>query len=252
MRNIWYNLKKVRLLLIIADMLDRKKTTVLSTLKRIPFLSVLSDKELAEVERAISVKRYSKNEAILLEDNIQDYMYIVYSGRVKAIQSSSEGKEHILAIHKQGEFFGEMSLLDGRTSPASVIAMEDTDIGFLSKENFRTHLMSKEKVVRELNSMLCFRLREAWLKLKVLSFADAEKKIRAVLKLLSEQKGIHEMRGVIISLRLTHQDLADYAALSRETVTRIMDRLLKEDEIEILDNRNILLKPVFFKLTRSL
>ncbi len=231
---------------------ERTKTTTITLLRRIPFLAVLSDEELSSMEKAISVKRFLKNEVILLEDNTPDYMYIIYSGRVKVLQSSAEGKEHILAIHKQGEFFGEMSLLDGQTAPASVIAMEDVDIGFLSREAFKAHLFSKVKVIKELNAMLCSRLREAWLKVKVLSFADAEQKIRAVLKLLGEQKGIKDMRGIIISIRLTHQDIADYAAASRETVTRIIDRLLKEDEIEILDNRNILLKPAFFKKTPSL
>ena len=230
-------------------MTERIKAITITLLKRIPFLAVLADEELSELERVISVRRFLKNESILLEDNTPDYMYIIYSGSVKVIQSSAEGKEHILAIHKQGDFFGEMSLLDGRTAPASVVAMENVDIGFLSKEDFKIYLLSKGNVIKELNSMLCSRLRESWLKVRVLSFTDAEQKIRAVLKLLSEQKGIKDMRGTIISLRLTHQDIADYSALSRETVTRTLDRLLKEDEIEILDNRNILVKPAFFKKT---
>lgn len=221
-------------------------------LKRIPFLAILSDGELTEVERSIPVKHFSKNDVILLEDNTPNFMYVVYTGRVKVVQTSIDGKEHILAIHKQGDFFGEMALLDGKTAPASVVSMEDADIGLISKEVFETHLLSKGKVVKQLNSMLCSRLREAWLKIKVLSFADAEQKLRAVLKLLGDQVGINDMRGRIIPLRMTHQDIADYASVSRETVTRIIDRLTKDEEVEVLSNKNILLKPPFFKNTSVL
>jgi CRP/FNR family transcriptional regulator len=228
-----------------------KPSTVTTMLRGIPFIAILTDKELSVLEKALSVKSFSKNDTILLEDNTPDFMYIVYSGKVKVIQTSVDGKEHILAIHKQGDFFGEMSLLDGQTAPASVVAMENVDIGLVSKKDFEEILMSKEKVLRQLNSMLCSRLRESWLKLKVLSFADAEQKLRAVLKLLSEQKGVNDMRGTIISLRLTHQDIADYASVSRETVTRVIDRLTKENEIEVLSNKNILLKHAFFKKTLS-
>jgi CRP/FNR family cyclic AMP-dependent transcriptional regulator len=225
----------------------RIKFALQTLLNKIPFFSVLSGEELSDLEKTIVVKQFSKNDVILLEDNTPNYMYIVCTGRVKVIQTSLEGKEHILAIHKQGDFFGEMSLLDGETAPASVVAMEDSDVGLLSKKDFEMHLLSKEKVVKKFNAILCSRLREAWLKLKVLSFADAEQKLRTVLKLLCDQKGIRDMRGTIIPLRLTHQDIADFAAVSRETVTRLIDKLVKDDEIEVLSNRNILLKPLFLK-----
>jgi CRP/FNR family transcriptional regulator len=51
---------------------------------------------------------------------------------------------------------------------------------------------------------------------------------------------------------MTHQDIADYASISRETVTRIIDRLSKDQEVEVLSNKNILLKPPFFKNTAIL
>jgi CRP/FNR family transcriptional regulator len=203
------------------------KESTRTLLQNIPFLAILNDNELSDLERLVVMKHFSKNDVILLEDNTPNYMYIVYTGRVKVIQTSLEGKDHILAIHKQGDFFGEMSLLDGQTAPASVVAMESTDVGLLSKKDFQSHLMNKEKVVKEFNAMLCSRLREAWLKIKVLSFADAGQKLRTVLHLLGTQKGIRDMRGTIIPLRLTHQDIADYAAVSRETVTRLMDKLAK-------------------------
>lgn len=72
------------------------------------------------------------------------------------------------------------------------------------------------------------------------------------LGLLSEQSGIKDEKGIIISLKLTHKDIASYASVSRETATRVLDNLLREEEIEILSNKNILLKPSFTKKSLSL
>ena len=58
-------------------------------------------------------------------------MYIIVSGKVRVVQLSSEGKERILAIHKRGDYFGELALFDGKTAPATVIAMEESEIGLL-------------------------------------------------------------------------------------------------------------------------
>jgi CRP/FNR family transcriptional regulator len=93
--------------------------------------------------------------------------------------------------------------------------------------------------------MLCLRLREAWLMQKVLSFADAENRVRVVLKHISTQYGTKDNRGTIITLKLTHKDIADYASVSRETVTRFLDKFAKDGEIEFLDNKYLLLKPPF-------
>ncbi len=214
-------------------------------IKSISLFACLSDEELSELERIIIKKHFSKNEMILLEEDTSNYMYFIYSGKVKAVQISEDGREQILAIHKKGESFGEMSLLDGKTSPATVIAMEDADVGLISKNDFERHLLKNNKALKQIISLLSSRLREAWMRLKILSFADSEHRDRAALKLLGEQNGIKDLKGTVISLKLTHKDIAAYASVSRETVTRIIDRFLKDGEIEILDNKNILLKPPF-------
>lgn len=220
-----------------------------SILKNITFFSHFSQEELSDLEKAIIKRRFPRNKLILTEEDALNYMYIIYSGRVKAVQISDDGKEHILAIHKRGESFGEMALLDGKTSPASVMAMEDSEIGLLSKMDFERFFLKNNKALRQIISVFCVYLREAWLRLKVLRFADAEQRIRAVLKLLSIQYGVRDMRGTIIALRLTHEDIANYASVSRETVTRLIGRLLKGKEIELLEKKYILLKPEFLKKT---
>lgn len=225
----------------------KRESGVDCILKSIPFFACLSDEEYLGMKQIIQTKNFIKNEVILLEDQASDYMYIVYSGKVKAVKISRDGREKILAIHEEGDFFGEMALLDGKTAPAAVIAMEDTEVGLISKENFERYLFKKEKVQKEIISLLCSRLREAWSMLKVLSFADAELRVRAILFHVSSHYGVEDQNGTLIRIRLTHQDMAHYASVSRETVTRLLHKFSEAEEIEILSQRTILLKPSFFK-----
>jgi CRP/FNR family transcriptional regulator, cyclic AMP receptor protein len=214
---------------------------------KVPFLSCLSEDELAVVRKDVIEKHFKKNQIILYEEDTPNYLYFVYSGKVKVVQLSTDGQERIVAIRKRGEFFGEMAILDGRTAPATVIAMEETRVGFISSKSFESHLLQNRKVLMEIISMLCSRLRESWLMLKVLSFASAEQRIRVVLKNIGDQFGVKDQRGMIINLRLRHKDIAELAATARETVTRSLSRLVQSEEIEILENRYVLLKPAFFE-----
>ena len=224
-----------------------RKSKLYNAIKNTLLFAEFSDEELIGLERVIIVKRFSKNEVVLLEEDSSNYMYVVYSGKVKAVQTSVDGKEHILAVRGKGDFFGEMGILDGKTSPATVIAMEDAEIGLIAKDDFERYLLTDQRFLRQIILLLCSRLRESWLKLKVLSLSEAESRVRAMLKLISDQYGIKDQRGILISLKLTHKDISLYVSLSRETVTRQLDRLLKGGEIEILENKHILLKPAFFE-----
>jgi CRP/FNR family cyclic AMP-dependent transcriptional regulator len=215
--------------------------------RKIPFLSCLNDEEIIILRNVIIERQFVKDQVILREEDTPNYLYFIYAGKVKIVQSNSDGKEKVIAVHQQGDFFGEMAILDGRTEPATVVAMEHTRIGLLSGETFHKHFMCNNKILREIVLLLCSRLRDAWSMAKVMSFADAEHRVRAVLKYMGERFGVQDPRGTIIRFRLTHVAIAGFASLSRETVTRIIKRLEKEGEIEARPHRDILLKPAFQK-----
>jgi len=213
----------------------------------IPFLACLSKNELAEIQSVIVVKNYLKNEVILLAEEEASYFYFILSGKVKVIQITESGKELMLAIHKRGDYFGEMSILDGKTAPATIIALENSTIGFISKDNFIKYIINNEKSLRQIIPLLCSRLREAWSMLKIFAYENAEDRIIAALNIFSQKFGIREKRGTIIDIKLTHKDLANYTALSRETASRVIGILLKSGDIELIENKYFLLKPAFFE-----
>ncbi len=212
-------------------------------IRRVPLFATLSEEEFKTLEHVFQVKTYRKNQVIFLEEETGNYMYIVLAGKVKVTKATSGGKETILAIHQPGDFFGEMALLDGKTSPATVSAIEDCRIATIYHSDFQRLMMSNEKVVRQIIQVLCSRLRQVWAQVQDLSYSTADDRIRAGILQLSRKHGVPDARGIIIDLKITHQELAELVGTSRETVTRTLARLQKKGVLQLDQRRIILLKP---------
>lgn len=220
----------------------------LKALENVPIFSCLLPDERCRLSQIITEKHFKRNAIILMEDDSKNFMYIIFSGKIKVVRVNPDGKEHILVIRKRGDFFGEMTLLDGKSQPASVVAMDDTVVGLISKNDFEEYFMKDTNVLKEIISLLCGRLRESWVMLRLLSLPDAETRVRAVLAHISSIYGIKDIRGIMIPFKLTHQEIADFASLTRETVSRLLARLSKSGEIEINGTRSLILKHSFFHL----
>lgn len=172
-------------------------------------------------------------------------MYIIMEGKVKIYQIADTGKEMILSVHTTGEFFGEMSLIDGQTDPATVAAIEPSQIAIISRTDFYHLLHSQKKVLENLLELLCSRLRESWKKIQMLNFNDATQRIKMLLLMLAENYGEKTAGGTTLRIKLIHQNIADMTGLTRETVTRILDKWKNDGEISITKDKYIHLNPEF-------
>lgn len=222
-------------------MVENRKKQVFDLLRNIQLFSSLTDEELHQIREKIVVKRFRRNEVILVEENTNEVMYVILHGKVKVIQVTQDGKEIILAMHRSGDFFGEISLIDSKTVPATVVAMEDSVVTIIGKKEFYSLLYSQGKVLDVLLQILCSRLRESWDRIQLLSFNNASQRIKMLLMLLSNKYGRTTSEGTELAIKLTHQDIADMAGVARETVTRVIDRLHKDREITVMKNKSILL-----------
>lgn len=226
---------------------ERFKKDAVRSFKDMQLFWSFTDKEIDDVVSKTRIRRFRKNRTVLSEDDTNHFMYIILKGRVKVVQMTEDGKEVILAVHRSGESFGEVSLIDGKTIRASVIALEDSVIADIAKRDYVFLVMHNKKMIENLLGILCTRLRESWDKIQMLSLASASQKMKMMLQLLSEDHGRKTPEGIAVNIRLTHQDIANMTGISRETVTRIMDKWHKDGEISMLENRRILLKPDFIR-----
>lgn len=214
-------------------------------LKKIELFSSLTQDELREVQEKVVIKKFRKNEIILHEENTYEYMYVILEGEAKVVQVTGEGKGIIVTMHRAGDFFGELSLIDGKTAPATVTATKDSVTAIISREDFYSLLFSQKKVLENLLHILSSRLREAWKRIQLLNFNNAAQRVKMLLLMLSETYGKETPKGTVLTIKLIHQDIADMTGLTRETVTRVLDKWQKSGEIQILKNKFIQLRPEF-------
>lgn len=209
-------------------------------IRSVPLFSTLTDEEFDQISHVFVTRAYRKNQVIFLEEETGNYMYLVLAGKVKVAKSGASGKETILAIHRAGDFFGEMSLLDGKTAPATVSAMEDSKIISVSGADFHKYLLHNERVLLQIIQVLCARLRQVW-QTQSLSSGSADARIRMGIHQLAKRHGIRDARGIIIDLKITHQELAEMVGTSRETVTRVLTHLKEQGIIEVDQRRMTLI-----------
>lgn len=224
-----------------------KEDQQVDALESIQLFSTLSSEELEQVGKRVVKKRFKKNEVILYEEDTNEFIYMILEGGVKVVQTSEDGKETILAMHQPRDFFGEMTLIDGKTVPATVVATEDSHVAIISRKDFRSMLYGQNKVLERLLEILCGRLRESWDKIKILTYKDASLRIKMLFVMLSGEYGEKAPEGVTLKVKLTHQSVADMTGLARETVTRVLDRWQRDGEIAVLKNKYILLGPDFMR-----
>ncbi|MBT4483428.1 MAG: Crp/Fnr family transcriptional regulator [Candidatus Latescibacteria bacterium] len=207
-------------------------------LKKIPLFSSLGEKELDAINRVSFTKKFMKDQIILLEDEDGDTLFTITKGKVKVTSFSEHGKEVIFSILYDGDFFGDMSLLDGKPRSASVVAIEDSEVRLIRRTDFIKLLENHPGIALTLLEELTSRLRKADERIESLALLDVTGRMAGILLQLAEEKGDQTPEGVVIKSRPTHQELANMAGTTRETVTRVLKQLEVKDYI-VISGKNI-------------
>jgi CRP/FNR family transcriptional regulator, cyclic AMP receptor protein len=200
-------------------------------LKYVPIFSELDDSFLEKVEEAGIIRNFKKDMVIINESLEGTGLYIIAEGRVKVTESDAQGNEIILQILGQHEYFGEMSIIDGKNPSANVVAMEDSELFFLGREEFLNLIKINPEITVALLEEFTRRLRFAGIRIKSLSLLDSEGKIASAILQLAENTGKIKKGSVEVSLPYQH-DIASIAGTSRETVSRALHSLEKKGVIQ--------------------
>ena len=147
------------------------------------------------------------------------------TGRVKLSLLSPGGRELTLAFLEPGEIFGEIAT-DGEEGHATVAeAVEPSIICTLSRDAFERFLSTRPTLGLDIAKFIGFRLRKFQMRLQDLLFLDVKSRILKVLRDLSEDHGVVTPRGIVLKLRLTHQDIANLVGATRETTSSTISEL---------------------------
>ena len=192
----------------------------------------LSEEELGYISQKMIARHYESGKFIFLEDSEGEQCFFVVQGIVKVTRLSKDGREVILAMLNEGEFFGEMALLDGESRSANVIALEETEVLTLNREDFLVVLHDYPQIAIQLLKEMADRLRKSDRQIASLSLSDAEKRIALCIIRFADEQGIIKRGQVSIPKMPIQQDIANMAGTSRETVSRAINLLEKEHFIK--------------------
>ncbi len=199
----------------------------------VPIFTELSKDTLAKIEQIGSRKMYTKGDVILMEEEAGTALFVIVSGKVKVTRSSGDGREVILTILSESDFFGEMAILDGLTRSATVTAIEESELFLIQRNDFLKLLYEHPEVSVALLQELTTRLRNADMKIKALSLKDAEGKVATVILQLADDIGKIKHGKVEIENLPLQQDLANMAGTSRETISRTLHSFAKKGLVEM-------------------
>lgn len=202
--------------------------STLDDLKRVPLFSDLSEGDLVRFAEVTREREYPRNSVILFEDDPGDSLYIVSSGQVKVVLIGEDGREVILSVLSDGDFFGEMSLIDDEPRSAHVIAMKDSLLLVLRRDDFQQQINQHPSIAVKLLKVLVQRLRRADDKIGGLVLLDVNGRVAKLLLDLAEESG-----GPKITRKLTHHTIAQMIGSSRETVSRAMRELSDRGLVDV-------------------
>jgi CRP-like cAMP-binding protein len=202
--------------------------STLDDLRRVPLFSDLSEGDLVRFAEVTREREYPRNSVILFEDDPGDSLYIVSTGQVKVVLIGEDGREVILSVLNDGDFFGEMSLIDDEPRSAHVIAMRDSRLLVLRRDDFQQQISQHPSIAVKLLKVLVQRLRRADAKIGGLVLLDVNGRVAKLLLDLADEGG-----GPKITRKLTHHTIAQMIGSSRETVSRAMRELADRGLVDV-------------------
>ncbi len=206
-------------------------------LKKIPFLSALSPKHLGEVYRLAEELSVGAGDPVFAKRQDADAMFIVLSGRIKIFTDSASKKRKTFAYLKEGEFFGEMSLLEGTTRTAAAEAVEPSRLLLIRKKDFQRLLARDPKLALYLLQTMCERLRRANEEIEGLLFRNILGRVAKAMLDLGRKSGEPKGGALVLKERFTQQELADIVGTTREPLTRALSSLRRAGLVEHRDGR---------------
>jgi len=203
------------------------------TLARVPIFAGLSEAELAFLSQRTVSRRFLAGQTVFAEGEPCIGLYVVESGHVRIFKSSASGREHVLSIEGPGSSVAELPVFDGGNYPASVTAIDDATLLFVSKQDFHSLCLAHPQVSLKVLRVVGARLRRLVGIIEELSFTTVRHRLAALLLRLANTSGKRTAAGIEIILPASNQELASQIGTVRELISRNLSRFQAEGMLTI-------------------
>lgn len=203
------------------------------------------DEFIQDAQRALNLKDLCKDKKVKLikkkaniymEGEMPNALFFVQSGSIKAVRTNSDGKELILSLYKQGDFFGYEGILENNMYGETAIALEDSEVVVIPRHDFLTLLHGHPNISQTFISMLCKKVAEKESQLLNLAYNSVRQRTaEALLKIqhLKEKE----------FLNISRDDLAKIVGTASESVIRVLSDFREEGIIDIESGKIKVLHP---------
>lgn len=205
----------------------------LQLLRTVPLFARLSYEHLTTLSAHLGTQAFERGATIFHQGSVGNMLYMVVQGQVRVYTVSDTGQELTVMIFCDGDFFGELALLDGQPRSATAEAMCTTRTLTLHRDEFQQVVANHPDIAMGVMETLSHRLRYSNIYAEhLISHSAGQRVVRRLLD-LADQHGVLENGTTRINLHLTQDDLASLAGTTRETVNRVLSGLRDQGLIRV-------------------
>ncbi|MDY0088472.1 MAG: Crp/Fnr family transcriptional regulator [Coriobacteriia bacterium] len=200
-------------------------------LRRFSLFANVSSADAERLTAMLRVRRYPKGAFVVTRGERAAGLYLLSSGRAKITIASPDGKELVLGHIDGPAHFGEVSLVEGQPHPADVVAVTSVEVLMIDARSLAEVIRLQPRIAVSLIGALSERLSETIGRLEDLTFHDAAHRVMRVLLNIGTAR--YELTGEALIARYTHYDIATLAGTSRETASRVISSLARDEVLEV-------------------
>lgn len=206
--------------------MDTKRT--LWYLRKVPFIADLGPDLLARLADRVELREAKRRDVIYLPGDPGNSLFLVHGGRIKVSKVTRDGKSLTLSYCGPAELFGENCLLDGGPRTEMAEAVENALLSAVSRTDFEDLITTYPALGLALTRLVIGRRRDLENKVEALVFRDVSSKLAELLVKLAGEYGVEDARGVMVALKITHQELANLIGSTRETVSLTLSQFKRK------------------------
>ncbi|MCI1578695.1 MAG: Crp/Fnr family transcriptional regulator [Clostridium beijerinckii] len=208
---------------------------------KVPIFENLNRDELVEIVNRINHKEFSKGGVIFNEGNIANTLYFINEGKIKLYKYTKDGKEQILHILSEGDFFGELELIKPSKYGFNSKAIEDAKICTLTKEEMKDIMMKNPEIGIKVLETVGERLSKVENLVQNLATNDVDSRMAYLIIELMEKYGKNVDGNISVKLPISREDMASFIGVTRETISRKLKKLEDENLIKIIGTKTIII-----------
>jgi len=211
-------------------------------IRSIPLLSNLELEQAREISEGVSSRSVKRGEFLFRQGQKADRLYIICMGKVKLYKPQMDGKEQILYILSEGDFFGAFNLLKEDRLQYNAVALEDTQVTTLAKEEFDKIILLDPTITLKVFEKAYERIKKVESLVERLSTSSLDAKVAGLLLNLVEGFGTRVPEGILLSLTINREEMGSYAGIARETISRKLKLFQEMGYISFIGTKKIVIR----------